>query len=391
VELTVYIAKAEIRRIAGMFANMSVLNDQALNFYLLGFKAGALAGRNLTNVCCVMLYLTCRQRESDFPYILLDFADKLQRNPTKLGRILLDYLAVVHIPLPAYDPCVLVPRYVARLHLGADEAKVTDAALRIVARMDRDWLVVGRNPAGVCGAAMHVAMKSYGIQRPLREIVEVVRVCQRTLYRRLEEFLNTKSAELTLDEFQAYDLDEEEPVPPTFPVAKLEPVDEEAFSRQWETVKQEMANLMEEENRLEELRQELQQKREEKEENNSGNEEEGNEEEEGEGLEESLSEMDEAEMKQFILTNKHLIKRKQELWMERFGKFEEERLEKKKNAPPSSSKKPRKKKKLLDLEDPGSAKRKKLTLSESQAHLREAEVVDNDMSMGMFEDSDSDD
>ena len=85
--------------------------------------------------------------------------------------------------------------------------EVSMTALRLVARMKRDWLQIGRRPSGICGAALLVAARLHGFKRTQREIITVVKICDVTLRKRLQEFGATASGALTFDEFEAIDFD----------------------------------------------------------------------------------------------------------------------------------------------------------------------------------------
>lgn len=79
---------------------------------------------------------------------------------------------------------------------------MTEAALRIVSRMQRDWIVSGRRPSGICAAALLIAARSNGFPRTQAEIVKVMRVCGHTVRLRLEEFEATPAAQLTMDQLK---------------------------------------------------------------------------------------------------------------------------------------------------------------------------------------------
>ncbi len=64
------------------------------------------------------------------------------------------------------------------MDFGNDTAKVVANANRIAQRMDRDWIVRGRRPAGVCAAALFIASRMNGYKRTIREIVLVVKICE---------------------------------------------------------------------------------------------------------------------------------------------------------------------------------------------------------------------
>uniref|UniRef100_A0A3B3ZR50 Transcription factor TFIIB cyclin-like domain-containing protein n=1 Tax=Periophthalmus magnuspinnatus TaxID=409849 RepID=A0A3B3ZR50_9GOBI len=82
-------------------------------------------------------------------------------------------------------------------------------ALRLVQRMKRDWMHTGRRPSGLCGAALLVAARMYEFRRTIKEIVDVVKVCETTLRKRLNEFEDTPTSHMTIEEFMKLDLDQE--------------------------------------------------------------------------------------------------------------------------------------------------------------------------------------
>ncbi|XP_068395522.1 transcription factor IIIB 90 kDa subunit isoform X4 [Eschrichtius robustus] len=82
-------------------------------------------------------------------------------------------------------------------------------ALRLLQRMKRDWMHTGRRPSGLCGAALLVAARMHDFRRTVKEVISVVKVCESTLRKRLTEFEDTPTSQLTVDEFMKVDLEEE--------------------------------------------------------------------------------------------------------------------------------------------------------------------------------------
>lgn len=93
--------------------------------------------------------------------------------------------------------------------------RVANEAVRIVQRMNRDWMTPGRRPAGICGAALILAARMNNYQRTVREMVYVVKVAETTIQKRLDEFKVTESSGLTVEEFRTVDL-EQSCDPPAF-------------------------------------------------------------------------------------------------------------------------------------------------------------------------------
>jgi transcription factor IIIB subunit 2 len=92
---------------------------------------------------------------------------------------------------------------------------VATDAVRLVQRFDRDWMTRGRRPAGICGAALLLAARMNNFRRSVEEIVQVVKIADTTLKKRLDEFKATPSGNLTLADFRNVWL-EEEMDPPAF-------------------------------------------------------------------------------------------------------------------------------------------------------------------------------
>ena len=76
-------------------------------------------------------------------------------------------------------------------------------------------MVQGRRPAGICGACLLLAARMNNFRRSVEEIVQVVKIADTTLKKRLDEFRRTPSGKLTLADFRRVWLEEEQD-PPAF-------------------------------------------------------------------------------------------------------------------------------------------------------------------------------
>ncbi|XP_015455125.1 transcription factor IIIB 90 kDa subunit isoform X1 [Pteropus alecto] len=106
-------------------------------------------------------------------------------------------------------PCLYIPRFAHLLEFGDKNHEVSMTALRLLQRMKRDWMHTGRRPSGLCGAALLVAARMHDFRRTVKEVISVVKVCESTLRKRLTEFEDTPTSQLTVDEFMKIDLEEE--------------------------------------------------------------------------------------------------------------------------------------------------------------------------------------
>ncbi|CAK6975447.1 transcription factor IIIB 90 kDa subunit-like [Scomber scombrus] len=181
--------------------------DTAFNFYRMALGKQLTRGRKASHVIAACLYLVCRTEGT--PHMLLDLSDLLQVNVYILGRTFLVLARELCINAPAIDPCLYIPRFAQLLEFGEKNHDVSMTAMRLVQRMKRDWMHTGRRPSGLCGAALLVAARMHDFRRTIKEIVGVVKVCESTLRKRLTEFEDTPTSQLTIEEFMKTDLDQE--------------------------------------------------------------------------------------------------------------------------------------------------------------------------------------
>ncbi|CAO3667071.1 unnamed protein product [Rhizopus stolonifer] len=170
-------------------------------------------GRKSEHVAAVCLYAVCRSEKSS--HMLIDFSDILQVNVFTLGSTFLKLCRVLNLVLPQVDPSFYISRFAVALDFGDFTQKVAQDAVRISQRMDRDWIVTGRRPAGICGACLLLAARMNGFRRTLREMIYVVKVAEVTIQKRLNEFKKTESAQLSAQDFRTVWL-EKRANPPSF-------------------------------------------------------------------------------------------------------------------------------------------------------------------------------
>ena len=67
------------------------------------------------------------------------------------------------------------------LGFASQSKDVIDTANRIVSRMKRDWMAIGRRPSGICGAAFVMAARLHGFKCNIEDITKVVKIGQNTI------------------------------------------------------------------------------------------------------------------------------------------------------------------------------------------------------------------
>ncbi|KXN83170.1 Transcription factor IIIB 60 kDa subunit [Leucoagaricus sp. SymC.cos] len=197
-EQTIENATKKIQNIANVLRLSEVVVLAARRMYTLAVEHKFTKGRKSLNVVAVCLYVACRQKETR-NYMLIDFSDLLQVNVFELGHTYLQLVQTLNLRLPLVDPSHYISRFAALLEFGDETHKVATDATSF----------------GICGAALLLAARMNNFRRSVEEIVQVVKIADTTLKKRLDEFKNTPSGSLTLADFRSVWLDEEMD-PPAF-------------------------------------------------------------------------------------------------------------------------------------------------------------------------------
>lgn len=154
-------------------------------------------GRQTIHVVAAAMYMVCREKET--PHLLIDFSDLFQVNMYTLAKCYLKIIKKLHWPdLPPIDPMFYIDRFCRDLNLGENKREVENTALFIIKNMKHNWMVYGRRPTGLIGAAILIAARFHGFKLTTADIVKVVHVCDETIRKRLDEFKSTKAANMSL-------------------------------------------------------------------------------------------------------------------------------------------------------------------------------------------------
>jgi len=203
-EQTVNRARTSIEDVAYNLRMPDSVVSSATRLYRLALMANFTRGRRTNNTISAVLYATCRMfTPKPLPYMLIDFADYFRVNVFELGHTFLRLSETLGLRLPLIDPSIYVPRFARELNLGGKQHRVSQCAVRLVARMKRDWIVTGRRPAGISGAGLLIACRLFGFKRTLEEMSLLVHLSTTTLRKRLLEFRDTAACQMTSVEFDS--------------------------------------------------------------------------------------------------------------------------------------------------------------------------------------------
>jgi len=172
--------------------------ELAFQLFLFSLQKKLKSGKSLHSLSISCLYAICRKERT--PHLLVDFSDISQTRSSKIGFEFLRFLKITRIPLPVIDPSVYIHRFVSKLNLGEKTNVITLSALRLIARMKRNWMSTGRKPTGLCGAAILLSARIHGMKKNQKEICKIVRIGIQALRCRLLEVEKTSIKKLNINE-----------------------------------------------------------------------------------------------------------------------------------------------------------------------------------------------
>ncbi|KAE9970768.1 hypothetical protein EG328_006079 [Venturia inaequalis] len=195
----------ELKRLANALHISSVL-ETATHMYTLA-RMHAFQ-RPIKENAAVALYVACRKTKGNTT-MLIDLAEQIKMNVFDLGATYKKFIKAVNydgelenIPTIEIEPVIM--KYAQRLEFGDATRQVAVDAASILARMDRDWMVTGRQPMGLIGACLLLAARMNNFRRTLREVVFVVRAGEVTILKRLEEFRATDAGRMPVADFREH-------------------------------------------------------------------------------------------------------------------------------------------------------------------------------------------
>ena len=216
--------------------------EPALGLFKLALQHNFVQGRSISTVAAVALYLQCRRSKETNEVMLIDIAECINVNVFVLGKMYTKMIQILYgttnqsaafrDKIDTINPENLIRRFAKGLDFPGLQVRnqVVNDAIRLVQRMDRDWMATGRRPAGICGAALILAARMNNFRRTVREVVLVVKVTEITINKRLEEFSYTDSSNLTVEEFRGITL-ERDCDPPSYYKARQEKTPKKAKKR----------------------------------------------------------------------------------------------------------------------------------------------------------------
>ncbi|KAH0786319.1 transcription factor IIIB 90 kDa subunit-like [Histomonas meleagridis] len=158
-------------------------------------------GRTIEIVAAACVYVAIRQKRST-GYLLVDVADHVNCGIFELAATALRLSTCVNELMPVIDPTLYIDRFADELKFGRLSSDIKETAIKVIRRLDRDWIQTGRKPAGVCGAAIMIAARIHKVDLTKETILKCARVCNATITKRLNEISRTNLAKSSINELR---------------------------------------------------------------------------------------------------------------------------------------------------------------------------------------------
>lgn len=188
-------------------------------------------GRTIEIVSAACVYVAIRQKKNT-GYLLIDIADHIDCGIFELASTALRLSTCINESMPTIDPTLYIDRFTEELKFGRLSNEIKETAIKIIRRLDRDWIQTGRKPAGVCGAAIMLSARIHGIELNKETILKCARVCNTTISKRLKEISRTEFARNSINELrdnQEIIQEESHELPPSMINQKLDEVSNKIF------------------------------------------------------------------------------------------------------------------------------------------------------------------
>jgi len=194
-----------INKITSICDSLPRIPEETISFarraYQIAVRARFTRGRTIEIVSAAAVYVAIR-RQKDTGYLLDDIAQHVTCGIYELAATALRLAEALQQPLPVIDPTLYLRRFTEALNFGRQAPLVHETAIKLIRRLDRDWIQTGRKPSGLCASAIMIAARVHNIQISMDKVLEISRVCASTINKRLKEIAQTELANSSIDELR---------------------------------------------------------------------------------------------------------------------------------------------------------------------------------------------
>lgn len=177
------IATTEIKRIGSNLNLPLRVKELAAKIYRKAFAKKLLRGRSIKAMVAASLYFACRKQK--IPRTLKELVEETTCNPRDIRRCYRIIIRELGLKVPAMDPAMLVPKYVAELNL---DVEVEKASRRLLNQVKKHLTISGKDPKGLVAAAIYLVAQELNQPVSQSKIAKTIGVTEVTLRSRYKEF-----------------------------------------------------------------------------------------------------------------------------------------------------------------------------------------------------------
>lgn len=186
----ILIATTEIKRIGGILNLPQDVKETAAQIYKKAFNKKLLRGRSIKAMVAACIYYACRT--SKIPRTMQEILDQSTVDGKELRKAYRTLIKELGLKVPSLDPTALVAKYTSELHVSS---AVEKRVVEILRQVKGERFVAGKDPKGLCAAAVYIAARELGEARSQQEIAHVIGITEVTLRSRAKVMQNFLGAE----------------------------------------------------------------------------------------------------------------------------------------------------------------------------------------------------
>ncbi len=178
------IAVNEIKRVCTNLSLPRVVAETAATIYKKIQKLNVLRGRSINGFVGACVYLACRMNKipRSVNEVYGEMPNTTDRDIRICYRVLINELG---IKVPKINAVALLPRYASAIGISAESQCIAE---KLLAAFEGSRNVTGKDPKGMIAAAIYLATKKTGENKPQKHVAIACGITEVTLRSRIKEF-----------------------------------------------------------------------------------------------------------------------------------------------------------------------------------------------------------
>ncbi len=178
------IAATEIKRISSVLGLPNNIKNEVFKLYKKTFNTHLLKGRSICGMISACIFYICK--EYGVPRTLRDILKETSVNLEKIKKCYKILINRLNLKTHSTNPVLLIPKYIAELHLSPDVEK---KSIEVLTTYLKNSTRSGINPKGLCAGAIYLICKIKNLRINQKAIAQIVGITEITLRSRYKEIV----------------------------------------------------------------------------------------------------------------------------------------------------------------------------------------------------------